>query len=137
MDLSETTIANWVIKVSQIMVPLYEQLRQQLVQQPCLQGDETPIEVLREPGKAAKSESYMWVMRSVTHQAKRGVFYAYGTSRASSFAESLYAGFTGTLQCDGYAGYNILDDSVIRVGCWARMSGENSMTPPILVKALR
>ncbi|BDZ31324.1 hypothetical protein MH1LPH_17900 [Lactiplantibacillus brownii] len=68
VDLSETTIANWVIKVSQIMVPLYEQLRQQLVQQPCLQGDETPIEVLREPGKAAKSESYMWVMRSVTHR---------------------------------------------------------------------
>lgn len=121
VDLSETTIPNWVIKVSQIMVPLYQQLRQQLVQQPCLQGDETPIEVLREPGKAAKAESYMWVMRSVTHQANRGVYYAYNTSRASIFAKTLYAGFTGTLQCDGYSGYNILDESVTRVGCWAHV----------------
>ena len=141
VDLSETTIANWVIKISQLMEPLYQQLRQQQVQQPCLQGDETPIEVLHEPGKIAKAESYMWVMRSVTHQAQRGVFYAYGTSRAGSFAKSLYTGFTGTLQCDGYSGYNILDDSVTRVGCWAHVrrkfydaanSGKSfKMSPPL------
>ena len=119
IDLSETTITNWIIKTSQIVEPLYQQIHDELLSHRYLQGDETPMEVLNEPGKLAKSKSFMWVMRSVTHEAKQGVFYSYGTSRASSFAASLYNGFTGILQCDGYSGYNILDDSVTRDGCWA------------------
>ena len=121
VDLSETTIANWMIKASQIMEPLYDYLREQLVSQPYLQGDETPIEVLHEPGKPAKSKSFMWVMRSITHEAKQGVFYSYGTNRSSNFALFLYEGFHGILQCDGYSGYNILDSAVTRVGCWAHV----------------
>ena len=33
----------------------------------------------------------------------------------------MYSGFPGVLQCDGYAGYNLLGDSIIRVGCWAHV----------------
>ena len=120
-QLSETTLANWVIKSGEMMTPLYNLIREELVAQPYLQGDETPMQVLREPGKAATSKSYMWVMRSVRKSSKQAVLYAYSDTRSGAFAENLYRGFTGVLQCDGYAGYNGLDRSVIRVGCFAHV----------------
>ncbi|PIO86348.1 hypothetical protein BSQ37_00010 [Pediococcus damnosus] len=38
-------------------------------------------------------------------------------TRSGTFAPKLYQNFTGILQCDGYAGYNLLANSVTRVGC--------------------
>lgn len=49
--------------------------------QPYLQGDETPMQVLREPGKLATSKSYMWVIRSVRKASERAILYAYGPTR--------------------------------------------------------
>ncbi len=40
---------------------LYEALRRTLLSQPLIHGDETTVQVLKEPGKAAQSTSYMWV----------------------------------------------------------------------------
>ena len=51
--LSETTLANWIIKSGGLMRPLYNLIRDKLVAQPYLQGDETPMQVIREPGKIA------------------------------------------------------------------------------------
>ncbi|WP_263862556.1 IS66 family transposase, partial [Levilactobacillus enshiensis] len=79
------------------------------------------MQVLREPGKKATSRSYMWVVRSVQKSSIRAVLYAYGDTRSGTFAQNLYRGFTGVLQCDGYAGYNYLEDSVVRVGCFAHV----------------
>lgn len=118
-DLSDTTLANWIIKASKIMKPLYNLIREQLVKQPYLQGDETPLQVLREPGKKATSRSYMWVVRTIRLASKQTVFYAYADSRSGEFAQSLYEGFEGVLQCDGYSAYNNLEDSVTRLGCFA------------------
>lgn len=49
-DTSEATLANWGSKKSELVTPLYSELHQQLCQGHHLQGDETPTEVLREPG---------------------------------------------------------------------------------------
>jgi hypothetical protein len=77
--------------------------------------------VLREPGKSARSKSYIWVERSIRLADQQVVYYAYGNTRSGKFAQQIYSGYTGVLQCDGYAGYNLLGDSVIRVGCWAHV----------------
>ncbi len=103
------------------MRPLYNLIRDKLVTQPYLQGDETPMQVIREPGKIATSKSYMWVMRSVRKTPEHAVLYAYGSTRSGTFAKNFYRGFAGVLQCDGYAGYNSLSEDVIRVGCFAHV----------------
>ena len=121
VNLSETTLANWMIKSGKLMRPLYELIRKTLMAQSCLQGDETPIQVLREPGKKASSKSYMWVARSVRKSPIQAVLYAYGSTRSGTFAQDLYRGFRGTFQCDGYSGYNSLGDSVARIGCFAHV----------------
>ncbi|MGX9222165.1 IS66 family transposase [Lactiplantibacillus plantarum] len=118
---SEATLTNWVIKAAQQLTPLYEEFHRQLCLAHHLQGDETPIEVLREPGKAATSKSYMWVARTPIKEPNPTVYYAYGATRSGAFAQSVYEGYQGVLQCDGYSGYNLLGTGVHRMGCWAHV----------------
>ena len=121
LALSETTVANWVIKCAGLVKPIYALMQTKLMAQGFLQGDETPYQVLQEPGKSAQSKSYIWVARSITRSDAPVVMYAYSNTRSGKFAQSLYSGFTGVLQCDGYAGYNLLGNTITRVGCWAHV----------------
>lgn len=122
-NVSEGTLANWIIKTSQLIEPLYGLIHRELIARHHLQGDETPIQVINEPGRAAKSRSYMWVATIPLKLTNRIVYYAYSQTRAGSFAQKqLYNTYQGVLQCDGYAGYNLLGDQAIqRVGCWAHV----------------
>lgn len=65
VDLPETTYANWMTKASVVVQPVVNLIRQHLVTQPFLQGDETPYKAIRDPRKSGRSHGYMWVMRSV------------------------------------------------------------------------
>lgn len=119
--LSDKTMANWMIQCAQQIKPIYSLLHKQLMAHKFLQGDETPYQVLNEPGKAASSKSYIWVARTTVRAPEQIVYYAYAPSRAGRIAQQLYSGFTGVLQCDGYSGYNAISDSVEHVGCWAHV----------------
>lgn len=121
LNAQDTILNNWVIQGTAPVESLYNLLHEHLISQSYLQGDETPIQVLREPGKKATSKSYMWVARSVKNSDEPIVFYAYSDSRSGKFAQKLYTNFTGTLQCDGYAGYNLLGPQVVHVGCWSHV----------------
>lgn len=63
----------------------------------------------------------MWVARTVKQRPQQIILYAYSKTRSGTFAQKLYQNFTGILQCDGYAGYNLLANRVTRVGCWAHV----------------
>jgi len=84
-----------------------------------LQGDETRIQVLKEPGTEPTSQKFMWVMRG---QAPPGtvVLFHYDKSRGGAVAERLLAGFTGRyFQSDGYAGYDkaCAAKGLVHLGC--------------------
>ena len=70
------------------------------------------------PDGTAEQKSYMWMFRT-----GRGsppiVLYDYQTTRASKHPVRFLEGFSGTLQVDGYAGYNQLQPKVRLAGCWA------------------
>lgn len=117
---SEGTLANWIIKTAKLVEPLYDLLHKQLLTNSHLQGDETPIQVLHEPGKKPTSKSYMWVAQTVPKTSESIVYYAYGSTRSQGFAQKMYLNYTGTLQCDGYAGHNIIAQDK-RAGCWAHV----------------
>lgn len=121
LALSDKTMANWMILCAQTVQPVYNLLHEYLVHEQFLQGDETPYQVLQEPGKSATSKSYIWLARTIGRAKHQVVYYHYAPSRGGKVAQSLYAGFTGVLQCDGYYGYNAISDSVEHVGCWAHV----------------
>jgi transposase len=64
IELSRGKLANWIIRPAELhYTRLYEALRRTLLSQQLVHGDETTVQVLKEPGRAAQSTSYMWVCR--------------------------------------------------------------------------
>lgn len=118
LEVAEPTLCYWVAKAANCVELVYDRFLKLLRGQQYLHGDETPIQVLREPGKTPTSKSYLWEMRSIEAAEQSLVFFHYATSRSEKVAQSLYAGYQGTLVCDGY---NHLPPEVIRAGCWAHV----------------
>ncbi len=118
VTLSRQTMANWMVQGSERWLrPLYDRMKELLLQKEVLYADETTLQVLREPGRAAESTSYMWLYRS-GRDGPAIVLYDYQTTRASKHPRQFLTGFTGYLHVDGYAGYNGLPEITL-VGCWA------------------
>lgn len=117
-DLNRSTMANWIIRLSDVFKPLIERIRSVQNSGNYLQADETRIQVLKEPGKTAQSHKWMWVIRGGPPD-KLSVLFDYDPSRAGSVAERLLEGFRGVLQADGYSGYAKVCASghVTRIGC--------------------
>lgn len=83
-----------------------------------LHADETVVQVLREPGKNANTNSYEWLYRTSGCAEHPIVLYEYQPTRSSSHPKRFLNGWGGYLHTDGYQGYRQLPDVTI-VGCWA------------------
>ncbi|MDQ0901138.1 hypothetical protein QFZ80_004966 [Paenibacillus sp. V4I7] len=92
-------------------------MRAHLLEKDIVHADETTLQVLREPGKSAESQSYMWLYRT-GHRDIPIVLYEYRPSRGGEHPRNFLAGFKGYLQVDECPGYNKVT-IVTLVGCWA------------------
>lgn len=122
IHLPRNTQANWMIKSSELLQPLYNLLNDQLLESGYVHMDETPVQVLKEPGKKAESKSYMWVRKTGDPNKKESiVLFDYASSRKADVVKTLLPDFQGYLQTDDYAGYNHLDTikGVHHLGCFA------------------
>jgi len=119
IEMSRTTLANWMIKCGELLQPLINRFEEQLLSQPYLHMDETPVQVLNEAGKAAESKSYMWV-RSAGLPDQRLVLFDYDPSRSGAVPRKLLADYQGALMVDGYEGYEPVcrEQALTRLGCW-------------------
>jgi transposase len=117
--ISRTTMANWIIGLDSVFNPLIELLRAHQVNGDYLQADETRIQVLKETGKVATSDKWMWVVRGGP-PGRTSVLFDYDASRGEEVALRLFKGFQGALQVDGCASYNRVcrENALTRIGCW-------------------
>jgi len=120
IELKRGVLSNWMIKGSEWLELIYARLKQKLLEQEVLHADETTLQVLREPGRAAESQSYMWLYRTGS-VGPPIVLFEYQPSRAGVHPRKFLEGFKGYLQVDGYAGYHNIPD-VTLAGCWAHFS---------------
>lgn len=118
VDVSRATMSNWAILAARACEPLMERLYARLRAGPCINLDETPLQVLNEPGRKNTSRSYMWVARGGPKE-RPVVLFRYAPTRSGEIARSIVGGFKGFLQTDGYAGYNAIGESkgIVHVGC--------------------
>jgi len=102
--LTESTVDGWFKQTMELLKPLYEVLKSEVMKADYVQADETTTPVInKETHKAAKE--YLWMVRAVM---ERLVLFHYDQgSRAGAVIESLANryNFKGYLQCDGFAGY--------------------------------
>jgi len=104
----------------ELVQPLINLLRDRLLESAYIRMDETPVQVLKEPGKTAQSASYLWVQQS-GERDHPVVLYDYAPSRAGAVPVALLGSFNGYLQTDGYAGYHavVAANGITPLYCWA------------------
>jgi transposase len=119
IEVGRGTLANWIIRPAGLHYSrLYEALRKTLLSQQLIHGDETTVQVLKEPGKAAQSNSYMWVYRSAEDCPEPVVLFDYQPGRGQDYPRTFLAGYQGLLMTDGYAAWRTLEGP-IHFGCMA------------------
>ncbi|UNO50704.1 IS66 family transposase [Alicyclobacillus acidoterrestris] len=118
LAISRQTMANWVVAgATRWLSPIFERLHEELLTQRYLHADETTLQVLHEPGRAADSKSYMWLYRS-GRDGPPIVLYDYQETRSKEHPKKFLQGFKGYLHVDGYPGYHDLENATL-VGCWS------------------
>lgn len=120
VELNRATLSTWMIRGGLLIQPLINVLEDQLLSYPVLQMDETTVQVLKEPDRAAKSQSYLWVRRGGP-PGQPVVLFNYAPSRSQAVADQLLQGFSGTVQTDGYTAYAAVcaKNGLRHAGCWA------------------
>lgn len=118
LALTRQTMANWMIYgADRWLTPLYDRMHHLLLKLDIVHADETTLQVLREPGRPATSNSYLWLYRTGI-EGPSIVLYDYQETRAGENPKKFLHGFSGYLQVDGYAGYHKVENVTI-VGCLA------------------
>lgn len=122
IDLSRATMANWVIKAAQYCSPLIQCLQNEIRSGPLINMDESPLQVLKEPGRANASKSYMWVFCGGVPDHPT-VLYQYHPTRGGQAALNFLDEYQGYIQSDDFGGYDYLGkkQSIIHLGCWAHV----------------
>jgi transposase len=122
VDIGRATMANWAIRVAEACVPLLNLVRDEILDARLINIDETPLQVLNEPGRAATTTSYMWIFRRGDPQ-RPALLYQYHPTRAGDVARAFLGDFQGVVQTDGFSGYDFLDRQagVRHAGCMAHV----------------
>jgi transposase len=114
------TMAGWLIRVATQLEPMLFHLKSELLSGPLINIDETRLQVLREPGRANTTLSYMWAFRGGTPE-KPVIIFQYHPTRSGKMLIKYLEGYKGHIQTDGYCGYDVLvtKEGIILLACWA------------------
>lgn len=126
--LSRQTMANWLVYCAQnYLSAVYALMIDSLLKEAALHADETPVQVLHEPDRAAQNKSYEWLYRTSGCTKHPVVIYEYRQTRGHEHPKLFLKNFKGFLHTDGWQAYHKLPEGITVVGCWfhARQYWEN------------
>ena len=104
IELSRQTMSSWMLRCAELLTPLYQRLKEELLSQAVIHGDETPLNVIN----AEKATSYMWLYCCGDDKPGKGtniVLFDYHNSRAAHCVVDFLDGYQGYMHVDGYKAY--------------------------------
>ena len=118
IELSRATLSHNIVAVGELCGAITRAMRQELLAGGYIQADETPVGVQTPEPTGKNHQAYLF-----EYSRPHGpVIFDFQMSRGRDGPKNFLRGFTGRLQCDGYAGYNDLDDGPIRrIACMAHI----------------
>ncbi len=95
--------------------PILVQMRSELLSGPHVQADETPVTVRLEDSKGTR-DGYIW-----TYRWRERVLFDFTMTRQRDGPKRFLGDWRGTLQIDGYSGYDEVarTNQLVRAGCWS------------------
>lgn len=124
VELADSTLADWVGGVHQLLAPLVAALRDHVFSARKLHTDDTPVPVLM-PGSGKTRQARLWTYvrddRPHAGAAAPAAWFRYSPDRKGIHPQTHLKDFSGTLQADAYAGYDAIyaRGRVIEAACWA------------------
>jgi len=118
LDVSDSTLGGWFQATATLLEPLGDALKNEVLAQPYVQVDESPIPVQDNHRRKAPRTGYHWVYHAPTIKA---VLFDYQSGRSATFPTAVLQDFHGALQTDGYAGYEKLAarEGITALACMA------------------
>jgi len=143
VELSLSTLADWVGACGVALAPLVQALKAQLLQARLLHADESPLTILGSKGETKRG--YIWAYASGAHEPLQATVFEVHSGRSGRFAREFLRheaprsvspgtdppsakSWSGFLLVDDYAGYKALFapaaeacEKIIELGCWAHV----------------
>lgn len=126
VELSRSTLADWIGLTCRLLRPLNDALQQYVLQADKIHTDDTPVPVLQ-PGRKSTKQGRLWGYlrddRSSGDERAPAVWFGYSPDRKARWPAEHLSDYEGILQADAYAGYEALYESgsVVGAGCWAHV----------------
>ena len=126
VELERSTLADWVGGTSALLAPLVEALRRHVMSATKLHADDTPVPVLA-PGNGKTKTGRLWTYvrddRPAGDATPAAVWFAYSPDRKGEHPQAHLSNFSGTLQADGYAGFDQIYETgrIQEAACWAHV----------------
>jgi transposase len=126
VELERSTLADWVGQASGLLRPLLDAIARHVLAGSKVHGDDTPVPVLA-PGKGRTKTGRLWTYvrddRPCGSTTPPAVWFSYSPDRKGEHPARHLLRFCGTLQADGYAGFNALYGSgrIQEAACWAHV----------------
>jgi len=128
--LERSTLSFWMGYAAAEVAPVVARLREMVLDSTRIFADETVVPVL-DPGRGRTKHGYFWAIarddRPWAGSQPPAVVYSYAPGRGHTHANTLFAGYRGILQCDGYGAYKNLvgskssETSVTLAFCWSHV----------------
>lgn len=116
VEISRATMDGWVMRVGEMLLPVAERMRIDLLSGTYIQADETPVDVQVSNGSGSNHQAYLW------QYGKPGgeTVFDFRMGRGREGPKKFLAEFEGILQTDGYAAYDrVGGQKIVRAACWA------------------
>src|SRR6202044_19847 len=119
-------LAGWVRGTRDLLAPLVDAVPRHVLDATKLHADDTPVPVLA-PGNGKTKTGRLWTYvrddRPAGDSTPAAVWFAYSPDRKGEHPRSHLSNFTGTLQADGYAGFDQIYEAgrIQEAACWAHV----------------
>jgi len=116
--LSRRTMCDWMRRCSELVAPLYEKMKEEVLSSKVIQTDDTPVAVL-DPALPRTRTGRIWTY--IGDPDHPYTVYDYTPDRSRDGPEAFMKEFCGYLQADAYSGYDAIykEAGVTEVACWA------------------
>jgi transposase len=115
LELSRSVLCESMARCGELLEPIAEETRREIVASPIVNTDDTPV-VVAQSSKGGSRQGRVWAY--LNQQGRH--WYEFTESRRRDGPARVFKDFTGYIQADAYGGYDrlFLPGGATEVGCW-------------------